>query len=246
MSSSSSRPNVAAARRCGSHAVLLGLSMALLSACQSIQQPATQQAAAQALPPLPVPGSMHYVVQAAQSDVRFLVYRDGPLGFLGHNHVIQAKELSGDIYVAPEFAQSGFELKLPVDGFKIDAADARAVEGTDFTKQPSDDDIAETREHMLGPDALDATRFPEIHIRSVGLTGTAPSAQLVVRVDFHGVTRDMTVPVQIEQQGDQISVAGELQIDQNDFSVKPFSFLGGAIRVADVVKVRFKIAGTKA
>jgi hypothetical protein len=246
MSTSSSRPNVGAARRCGSHAVLLGLSLTLLSACQSIQRPATQQTAAQALSPLPVQGSMHYVVQAAQSDVRFLVYRDGPLGFLGHNHVIQAKELSGDIYVAPEFAQSGFELKLPVDGFKIDAADARAVEGADFAKQPSDDDIAGTREHMLGSDALDITHFPEIHIRSVSVTGTALSAMVVVRIDFHGVTRDLTVPVQIEQQDDRISVAGQLQIDQTDFSVKPFSFLGGAIRVADVVAVRFKIAGTRA
>ena len=225
--------------------LLLTLGALSLAACQNAPTAQSTSSIVQPLPSLPVANSTRYLISEDESDIRFLVYRDGPFGFLGHNHVVQAKHFTGEIYLAPEFNDSGFSLNLPVDKFVIDASEARASEGPDFSKQPSESDVAETREHMLGPDALDAADYPDIHIRSVNLERTGNSSVVTVRIDFHGVTRDLTVPIAIEQLDDRIVVTGEFQLKQTDYSIKPFSFLGGAIRVADIVNVHFKIVGLK-
>ena len=36
-----------------------------------------------------------YVIDSQRSQVLVLVYRDGPMGHLGHNHVIAVRELTG-------------------------------------------------------------------------------------------------------------------------------------------------------
>ena len=144
-----------------------------LAACQTAPTVSTGTAApAQAaLPPLPVAGAEHYVLQAGLSDVRFLVYRAGALASFAHDHVVLAKDITGDVYLAQDFQASGFSLTLPVAGLVVDDPAARSVEGPDFAKQPSAAAIDGTRKNMLGPGVLDAARFPEIHIRSVKLLG---------------------------------------------------------------------------
>ena len=75
--------------------------VALLAACQTAPTSTGGVPASTltALPPLPVPGAEHYVVQAGLSDVRLLVYRAGALASFGHDHVIQAKDITGDVYL---------------------------------------------------------------------------------------------------------------------------------------------------
>src|SRR5579859_5030962 len=144
-----------------SSALLLLGAISLLSACQTAPTTGAVAPATAPLPALPVPGAVHYVVDADHSDLRFLVYRAGPLASFGHNHVIQAKQMSGDVYLASDLRSSGFTLTLPVSGFDVDAPEARAVEGPDFAKQPAAADIDGTRKNMLGPGLLDAEHYPE-------------------------------------------------------------------------------------
>jgi len=226
-------------------AVFLGAT--LLAACQTA--PSISGAAAPAtapLPALPVAGAIHYVLDAGHSDVRFLVYRAGALASFGHNHVIQAKEMSGDVYLAPDFQASGFSLTLPVAGFVVDAPDARAVEGPDFAKQPSTAAIDGTRKNMLGPDLLDAAHYPEVRVRSVRLLGPDWGPDATVRIELHGVSRDLTVPIAVEQSGDSLTVTGGFDLKQSDFGLKPFSVLGGGLQVADTLHVRFHLVAQKA
>lgn len=229
-------------------AILLGVAALLLGACQTA--PVTGVAAAAAtrpLPPLPVQGTAHYVLDAARSDVRFLVYRAGPLAALiGHNHVIEAKQLSGDVYLADDIRASGFSLTLPVAGFTVDDAAARRVEGPDFASQPSAAAIEGTRTNMLGPDVLDAGHFSEISIRSVKLLGPDWGLDVTVRITLHGTARDMTVPIAVQQDGESLTVTGAFDIKQSDFGITPFSVGGGALRVADAVHVRFHLVAAKA
>lgn len=220
---------------------------ALLASCQTA--PSVSSGAAPPstpLPTLPIPGATHYVLDAGRSDVRFLAYRAGPLASFGHNHVIQAKQLSGDVYLAQDFRASGFSLSLPVAGFVVDAPEARAVEGPDFAKQPSAADIAGTLEHMLGPDALDAARYPEIHVRSVKLLGPDWGPDATVRIELRGVSRDLSVPISVAREGDSLVVSGGFDLRQSDFGMRPFSFLGGALQVADSLHVRFQLVAEKA
>ena len=226
--------------------IFLGLCLLAAAGCQTAPpapSPASK-AAERALPPLNAAGATHYRLRAELSDVRFLVYKAGALSAFGHNHVIQAKALSGDIYLAKDFTQSGFELTLPVKDFEVDAPAVRAVEGTDFATQPSPQAVEGTRLNMLGPAELDAAQYPDIHLRSAFLTGPDWEPDLTVRITLHGVDRDITLPVSIGHCDGQLVVSGAFDVLQSDFGIKPLSLFGGGLSVADRIRVRFRLVAT--
>lgn len=233
-------------RTTGLLVLCLGLAGMLLAACQTAPTTTPAAQALAALPALPVQGSAHYVIDAKLSDVRFLVYRAGALASFGHNHVIQAKDIRGDVYLADDFLASGFSLSLPVAGFVVDDPKARSVEGPDFAKQPSDAAIDGTRKNMLSEALLDVAHFPEVHIRSVRLLGPDWGPDATVRIELRGVARDISVPISVERNGDTLSVHGAFEIKQSDFGIRPFSVLGGGLQVADALRVRFRLVAQKA
>lgn len=217
-----------------------------LTACQTAPTTGAVAPSTAPLPALPVPGALHYVIDPKLSDVRFLVYKAGALASFGHDHVIQAKDMQGDVYLAKDFTASGFSLTLPVSGFVVDDPAARSVEGPDFAKQPSQAAIDGTRKNMLGPDLLDADHYPDVTIRSVKFSGPDWGPDATVRIELHGATRDITVPIAVERSGDTLTVTGSFDFKQTDFGLKPFSALGGGLQVADGMRVRFRLVAQKA
>jgi hypothetical protein len=225
-------------------ALTLGLAGILLAGCQTA--PTAPHVALAPLPSLPVPGAEHLVVRPELSEVRFLVYRAGALAAFGHDHVIQAKDIRGDVYLAKDFQSSGFSLSLPVAGFVVDDPKARSEEGPDFAKQPSAAAVDGTRKNMLSESLLDAAHFPEVGIRSVKLQGPESGPAATVRIELRGVARDMSVPIHVDQNGDTLSVDGGFDLKQSDFGITPFSALGGGLQVADTLHVRFHLVAQKA
>ncbi len=224
----------------------LGLAGILLAACQTAPTAPHGTQVLAPLPPLPVQGTAHYAIDAKLSDVRFLVYRAGALASFGHNHVIQAQDIRGDVYLADDFQASGFSLSLPVAAFVVDDPKARSVEGPDFAKQPSDPAIDGTRKNMLSEALLDVVHYPEVHIRSVQLLGPDWGPDARVRIELRGVAQDVSVPISVERNGDTLSVHGAFEIKQSDFGIKPFSVLGGGLQVADTLRIRFHLVAQKA
>jgi polyisoprenoid-binding protein YceI len=220
--------------------VLAGLAL-LLAGCQST--PAKQASAAPAgeLRKEPAAGSVHYAVDAPHSEVEFLVYKAGSLAAFGHNHTVEAREFSGEVYLAPQFKDSMFALKLPVKDFEVDRAEARAAAGEDFKSKPSANDIKGTTEHMLGPDGLDAEKYPDVAIQSVSIAGQEDKAEMTVRITLHGTARDVKVPVAVSHEGDDLTAAGDFELRQSEFGMSPYSALGGALQVADAFKVHFMV-----
>ena len=94
---------------------------------------------------------------------------------------------------------------------------------------------------MLGDGVLDAERFPDLTL--VGRVDTGPPArpQLQMRVTLRGVERPLRAPANLEQSSRGYWVRGELTLRQTDFGITPFSALGGALTVEDVVDVRFRL-----
>lgn len=222
------------------------LLLLVLTGCASVS--ARHPLAGPALPPLPplmTAGATHYIIRPDRSDVRFLVYRMGPLASFGHNHVIRAGGIRGDVYLHRNFALSGFDFTLPVNEFRVDRPADRGVEGADFAKQPSAAAIAGTLANMLGPAALDVAHYPDIHIRSVRLVGPEWGPDATIRIALHGTQREITVPIAINLCGNQLIATGTFKLRQSNFGIKPFSILGGGLRVADIVRVRFHIVAEK-
>ena len=219
---------------------LTGLAL-LLAGCQNTPVKQGSTAPSGELRSTPVPDSVRYEVDAQHSEVEFLVYKAGSLSAFGHNHTVEARQFSGEVYLAPKFEDSLFSLKLPVKDFEVDRAEARAAAGADFTSKPSASDIKGTSEHMLGADSLDAEKYPEVTIQSASISGEAAKAEMTVRITLHGTARDVKVPVAVSHEGDDLTAAGDFELRQTEFGMRPFSALGGALQVADAFKVHFKI-----
>ncbi|HSN17355.1 MAG TPA: YceI family protein [Gammaproteobacteria bacterium] len=193
----------------------------------------------------PAAGATRYAVDAEHSEVRFLVYKTGALSAWGHDHTVDAHGFKGEVYLASSFADSSFALTLPVKDFQVDDPASRAVEGPDFASKPSASDIQGTTANMLGPHTLDAAKYAEVTIQSVKVTGSEAKAEATVRITLHGTARDLKVPFTVKPSGDELTASGEFELRQSEFGITPFSAVGGALQVADVIKVKFKILARK-
>jgi polyisoprenoid-binding protein YceI len=183
-------------------------------------------------------------VDPQASEIRLLVYRDGPLARFGHNHVVVGR-VQGEIRAGDAATSSGFRLEIPVESLAVDPPAARAEEGEEFAASVSDPARRGTRENMLGADVLDAANYPLIRIESVALAGPRWAPAVTARVTLRGKARDLRFPAAVVQQGDQVVVIASFTISQSEFGIKPFAALNGGLRVRDALDVRIRVVARR-
>lgn len=91
---------------------------------------------------------------------------------------------------------------------------------------------------MLGPEVLDAARFPQIKFESTRVEHAGPG-RLVVhgQLSLHGLTRPVVVNVSVED----LRYEGTSTFKQRDFGITPISIAGGTIKVKDELRIEFDI-----
>jgi hypothetical protein len=186
-----------------------------------------------------------FLVDTEASEIRLLVYRAGPLARFGHNHVISGG-VRGEIRVGERADDSGFRLEIPVESFVVDPPAARAEEGEEFASDVSEQARQATRDNLLGKDVLDSASRPLIEIDSIALAGPRWNPTVLARATLRGAIRDLRFPAAVVQQGDVLTVVASFRIRQSDFELTPFTALGGAIQVRDVVDIRLRIVARRA
>lgn len=230
--------------------LLVGLSLALLGLTGCQTQPETPSTALQTSRVLPAENppedAVRYVIVPELTDVRFLAFRAGPLAKLGHNHVVQAKNVRGEILLAPDIHRSRFFMEIPVRDFQVDVEASRLAEGAEFLTQPDKEAIAGTARNMLGEKVLDVANYPTIEIQSIALIGPDWGMDALVKISMHGIERKTVVPIAVEHGRDNLIVTAIFSIKQSDFGILSMRALGGALRVEDMVKVRMRIVANKA
>jgi hypothetical protein len=176
-----------------------------------------------------------FQVDTERSELRVIVAPAGSLARLGHHHVIGGAVWSGELVVGESvFA----DLAVTVDALEVDRSAWRRDEGLDSIDEEA---IDGTRRNLLGPKVLDAENHPRIEIRSIGRVGPEWQADVTARVRVRGRVSEWRVPVTVHRQGGRMIVGGALDIDQTALGLDPFSAAGGALRVADRMRVRFRI-----
>ena len=150
------------------------------------------------------------------------VYKAGVFSAFGHDHEIAAPIASGSIDTAVQQAE------LRVNAGALQVRDPKG----------SDKDRAEIQSTMLGPQVLDAERYPEIVFRSTGAEpmGTG-SWRVHGNLSLHGETRAVTVEVR-ETGGHYV---GSSRFKQTEFGIKPVKVAGGTVRVKDEIRIEFDI-----
>lgn len=213
----------------------------VLVACQA--QPRPDAAGAVTRPagnePVSLPDGRTYQVVGKGSQVRIVLFPDGPLARVGHPHVIGGNAIGGEVVMADEFSDSGLQLEIMVEGLEADRPKWRLEEG--FDPDMPESAIERTRKNMLSAGQLDADNHPTILIESVDVTGPRWQPDIDVRITLAGVKRELTVPVALDLIDHRLTATGRFIIRQSDFGIKPFSAAGGNIRVADEILIRFRI-----
>ncbi|HLK51529.1 MAG TPA: YceI family protein [Bryobacteraceae bacterium] len=161
-------------------------------------------------------------IDTAKSTVTVEVKKAGVFSAFGHDHKIAAPPSAGTVDTAAHAVELRFR--------------AAALEVHD--RGVSDKDRNEIQNTMLGPDVLDAKRYPEIVFRSTQVeTAGAGAWKVQGDLTLHGQTR----PVIAEVREDSGRYVGSVRFRQTEFGITPVKVAGGTVRVKDEIQIDFEI-----
>jgi polyisoprenoid-binding protein YceI len=194
--------------------------------------------AAQVQPPT---GAGAYRIDSAQSELRLLVHRAGPLARLGHNHVIVNRAMGGWVKFSGNVPAASFSLSVPVADFVVDDARVRSEEGADFSEDVPEDAKSGTRHNMLSAALLDAEHFPTITLASVAVTQAPGTLTATLAISVAGHLSTVVVPFTLETSEGRVTASGTAALRQSAMGLTPFSVMLGALQVEDEFNVKFKL-----
>ena len=187
--------------------------------------------------------AQNYIVDRDASLIRIYVYRAGLLNFLGHDHLISTRLINGGLnYAPPPSADDEFKLTVPVDALVVDDPEQRKSAGGKFARPVTAEARAGTRRNMLSGKVLDAAHYPEITVTGHWLGGSPSHGDVALTVELRGQRRDFTAPVDLQAQNGRLLVTGTLHLLQSEIGITPLSIMGGTLKVADAVDIRFALA----
>jgi polyisoprenoid-binding protein YceI len=179
-----------------------------------------------------------YALDMARSSIVIHVGKAGLFSFAGHEHVVTAQRLEGEILAAADdLSRSRVTLTFATAGLRVEEQGEPAG------------DAAKVQEAMVGPRVLDATRLPTVTFRSKIVTGKGSSSgvydlNITGDLSLHGVTRSLVVPLRVEVSGDELKASGHLVLRQTDYGINPVS-VAGVVKVKDEIAIDYTFVATK-
>ncbi len=177
---------------------------------------------AASLASLTVANAQKRLIDTGKSTLTVHVAKAGMLSALGHNHEIAAPITRGAV------DPSAQQVELYANAQSLQVQD----EGI------SEQDRSQIRSTMLGPEVLDAQRYPEIAFRSTSVAAAGAGAWTV---QGNLTVRGQTRPVRVEVRESGGHYVGTAQFKQSEFGIQPVKAAGGTIRVKDEIRIAFDI-----
>ncbi len=180
-----------------------------------------------------------YSLDPARSKLEIAVYKEGLFKAFGHNHLIAAKRVSGQVqFDARKIENSSVSLKVQTASLTV------------VDPGESENDRQKVQTTMAGREVLDVTKYPEITFTSTDVFAPKPAASgwelmLSGKLDLHGVEKDVSIPLHLHSEGEELRAQGEVSLLQTDYGITPVKVGGGTVRVKNQVKISFDILATK-
>lgn len=178
-----------------------------------------------------------FTIQPDQSRATIMVGKSGLLSFAaGHTHEVTAPTIAGRITFDPADPAHS-TVRVTID------AGTLAVSGVG----ESPEDLPKIQHTMASDQVLDVERYPTISFDSTSISvkhaGVA-TLDLVVsgRLTLHNVTRDVSLPVVVHVNGDEVTGTGRFSVKQTDYGMTPVS-VAGVVSVKDALDISFTIVG---
>jgi polyisoprenoid-binding protein YceI len=159
---------------------------------------------------------LHFRVQPEASEITFratsrLMNADGHFS-----------RFSGEVVVDPAVLTSA-RITLSIDAASLDTG------------------IGMRDNHLRSADFFDVERFPTIAFQSLRVESAGRRATVVGRITLHGVTREVTVPVDVQITNAALVASGEFIVNRGEYAMNYNSFLnpiGNEVRVAFTFRAR--------
>ncbi len=190
-----------------------------------------------ALSALAGPGD--YAVDASDSMVYALVWKDGAASALAHDHAVRASQLSGAVRWVEGGARSA-KITIETRGLRPDEDEVRRLAGLEGTLK--DSQRGDILESILDEDQLWADSFPSIVFETSSIPPRGGEWLAKGSFTLRGVSRPLEVPITVTPDGDGLRVKGRFSLTQSHFGYAPYSAAFGALRVKDQVDVVLDIA----
>ncbi len=182
-----------------------------------------------------------FQVASDKSILRIMVGRNGLLSRIGHNHVVVSRSITGTIRFDNWSGQADAHLVIPVDELLVDEAGERLRAGTGYESVPGETAKLDTRTNMLRPEVLDVQRYPEILIDTALSGYDASRNTIAVSLTFKGIQIPLHLPATLTITANSLQVDTNFSLNHKDLGLRPFSVLGGALRVAETLDFELHI-----
>jgi polyisoprenoid-binding protein YceI len=180
-----------------------------------------------------------YSIDTAQSKLEIHVYKEGAFKVFGHDHLIVAKDISGEAqFDAQKIDDSKVSLRITTRSLTV------------VDPGESEKDRREVQKTMEGEKVLDVDKFPEITFTATSVSAVKKIADrweltLSGPLKLHGVEKAVTFPLQVHVEEDRLRGQGQISLLQTDYGITPVKVGGGAVKVKDRLKIDFTIMITK-
>jgi len=180
-----------------------------------------------------------YSIDPQQSKMEIHVGKEGAFKAFGHDHLIAAKQVSGEVQFDPQkIDKSSVHLQVPTKSITV------------IDPGESDKDRKEVQATMEGEKVLDVAKFPQITFASSAISAakkTSDGWELTVsgKLNLHGVGKPVSIPLHVHADSDALRAQGEVSILQTDYGITPVKVGGGSVKVKDRLKITFNIVASK-
>ena len=180
-----------------------------------------------------------YAIDTQQSKMEIHVGKEGAFKAFGHDHLIAAKQVSGEVQFDPQkIDKSSVHLQVPTKSITV------------IDPGESDKDRKEVQATMEGEKVLDVAKFPQITFASSAISAakkTSDGWELTVsgKLNLHGVGKPVSIPLHVHADSDALRAQGEVSILQTDYGITPVKVGGGSVKVKDRLKITFNIVASK-
>jgi polyisoprenoid-binding protein YceI len=183
---------------------------------------------------LPQKKVLSYRIDPVKSQLTVHTEPEGLFGVMGHPLNIVAKDLSGNIFFSKE-DPSQSSVKIEAKAASLSLADP-------VTEKDQTEIESNMREKVLAVE-----KFPEISFKSTKVelepvNEKEYKGRIHGELSLHGVTRSLTIPATVHLKGKTLAAEGKFPLHQTSFKIKPFSALGGTLKVKDELKIAFRIS----
>lgn len=187
-----------------------------------------------ALAKTPAVAPTRYRLDAAQSKFIAHAQRGGLFWFKGHDHLVAARDFSGDAEITPD-AINPASLSLVVKSASM------AETNTVFTDQQKQIIDKELREIVLLPAQYPDITFKSTEVKGKAVSGSEYDLRIGGDLTLLGVTRHIEIPTHLSLNGGDLHARGEFSISRSDFRVKATSAFHGLVSVRDKIEFNFDI-----